>query len=86
MSRENYLKKIMTLDFVALDLGLYLNTHPEDMETLHRYNCIIQQSDQLKAAFEAEFGPLDSFRSKNIPDWRWKDNPWPWEASDNFSI
>ena len=28
MEREMMLQKLMELDFLAVDLGLYLNTHP----------------------------------------------------------
>ena len=30
MNKDELLKSLMSLDFMAVDLGLFLNTHPEN--------------------------------------------------------
>ena len=85
MNRESLLCNLMQLDFMAVDLALYLNTHPEDKEAIEQYNKIIKAADVVRDKYEAAFGPLCSFRSLNRNDsqWLWIDNPWPWQQDFN---
>ena len=78
MDREEMLKTLSELDFIAVDLGLFLNTHPDNSEAIIAYNQVIAEA----------YGPLCSFRSyaANTQDWQWKDNPWPWQQAANFSL
>ncbi len=41
MNREELLSSLTQLDFMAVDLGLYLNTHPDDTEAIDAYNQVI---------------------------------------------
>ena len=59
MNREMLLSQLTALDFMAVDLGLYLNTHPEDSAAIAEYNKIIKAADMLRAKYEENFGPLD---------------------------
>lgn len=88
MEQEMMLQKLMDLDFIAVDLGLYLNTHPRDTEAIAAYNQIVEAAETLRMKYETAYGPLCSFRSyANDPDqWQWKNNPWPWEATANPSL
>ena len=91
LNREALLKQLTQLDFMALDLQLYLNTHPSDMEALEMYNDCIQGAQAAREKYEAEFGPLTAFRSEGqksdgTDGWAWIDCPWPWQAEANFSI
>lgn len=74
------LKEIMSYGFTAIDLNLYLDTHPNDMKALAEYNCITHQLDILKRAYEQCYGPLAAYGStpSQFP-WMWIDEPWPWE-------
>lgn len=70
---------IMAYEFAAIDLNLYLDTHPKDERALDIYNETVSILNQLKREYEARFGPLTNFgyaRSK-FP-WRWVEEPWPW--------
>ena len=42
MNKDEMLKSLMALDFMAVDLGLYLDTHPEDEEAIAEYDRIIK--------------------------------------------
>lgn len=87
MNREKLLSQLTALDFMAVDLSLYLNTHTEDKQVVEKYNSIIKEANMMRAEYEKNFGPLCSYRS-SAPNnkWEWIDNPWPWEYCFNFDI
>ncbi len=87
MNKEQIMKRLAVLDFIAVDLQLYLDTHPEDMEAIDKYNSVIKEADMLRMKYEEIIGPLYSFRSSNNGDtFKWIDDPWPWQPSANFEI
>ena len=86
MERDALLREITILDFMALDLHLYLNTHPENSEALTMYNDCITRSQELRQMYEADHGPLTAFRSQGQRGWAWNREPWPWEEKFNFEI
>ncbi len=87
MCEKELLKALTVLDFMAVDLQLYLDTHPDDAEVVNKYNDTIKQADMLRCEYEKKYGPLFSFRSYNHGDsFKWVDSPWPWEAKANFNI
>ena len=63
MDRENLLKRLTMLDFMAVDMQLFLDTHPDDTNAIAKYNSIIREADNLRAQYEKSVGPLFSFRS-----------------------
>jgi len=81
ISRLELLRQIQMLDFYAVELNLFLDTHPNDQQALQDYSYIIQQSEQLRNVYTERFGPLLNFHKANINEnrWNWIDNPWPWE-------
>lgn len=86
MTRDSLLKQLSALDFVAVDLHLYLNTHPNDREALTQYNTIISQADNLRQQYESAYGPLFSYRSASQYPWQWINDPWPWQYNFNFKL
>ncbi len=87
MDKNQILKRLTVLDFIAVDLQLYLDTHPEDMEAIDKYNSVIKEADMLRMKYEEIIGPLYSFRSSNKGDtFKWIETPWPWQQSANFQI
>jgi spore coat protein JB len=82
MTREqiNLLKRIQELQFTAIELTLYLDTHPDEKEPLMEYNRISQQFNNLKRTYEDRYGPLMVFgQSPSQYPWQWVNSPWPWE-------
>lgn len=75
------LEEIQAVDFVLLELALYIDTHQTDQQAMQQFNQYVQYSKQLKQAFEAEFGALlqygNSFTDAN---WSWGTTPWPWQV------
>lgn len=88
MDRDELLKKLTELDFIAVDLGLFLNTHPENTEAIQTYNQVITAADAVRMKYEEAYGPLCSFRSyaSNTNHWAWNNDPWPWQTSANISF
>ena len=86
MNRDELLKNLTEMDFMALDLALYLNTHPHDEEAVAKYNHAITEADKARQMYETNFGPLCSFRSASRKSWVWINNPWPWQESHNFEL
>jgi len=83
MNRDELLTCLMALDFVAVDLGLFLNTHPNDADAIEKYNETIAEADKYRQMYETNFGPLCQFRSASRKAWSWSANPWPWQESQN---
>ena len=76
------LRKIQEMEFVAIDLNLYLNTHPCDECALNDYNCAADALKKLKHKYECEYGPFLNFGFSPNHDknqWQWSQGPWPWE-------
>ena len=86
MERDALLREITILDFMALDLHLFLNTNPNEQEALVMYNDCVTRSHELHELYAEDYGPLSSFRSKGQPGWTWNQEPWPWEEKFNFEI
>ncbi len=74
------LKEIMSYEFTAIDLNLYLDTHPCDMKALAEYNQVVHQLRMLTRAYEQCYGPLAAagFAPSQYP-WQWIEEPWPWQ-------
>ncbi len=78
--REKKLKQVMSYSFAALDLGLYLNTHPHDKKALDMFSEIVKKTQEAREAFVKEFGPLTTYDCTGSDRWCWIDDPWPWDA------
>lgn len=80
VAQAECLRELQELDFVLLELNLYMDTHPYDKQALEQFNCLSKTRRKLVRRYEKCFGPLYNFGlSKNrIPD-GWSKGPWPWE-------
>ena len=78
--RREMINQIKCLDFAVIELGLYLDTHPEDQKALcmHREYC--KQLKDLKDKYQKMYGPLTIYYPCN--KWRWLEEPWPWERGN----
>ena len=80
-------KRLYSLDFAALDLALYLNTHPRDKEALAEYNRINTLAKEARKEYEKHIGPLLSFRCDTSEhEWSWLSEYSPWEKEFNLSL
>ncbi|PYG89956.1 spore coat protein JB [Ruminiclostridium sufflavum DSM 19573] len=86
MSRDELLLKLSALDFYAIDLHLYLNTHPRDREALAKYNTVVREAKALREEFERNYGMLSAQGTPSKYPWQWIENPWPWQKEFNFEL
>lgn len=75
------LKELQEVDFVLVELNLYLDTHPEDAGALKQYNQFALKRQELAVEYEKCYGPLLHFgHSYSRYPFQWKDAPWPWQV------
>ena len=86
MNKDELLLRLTELDFMAVDLALYLNTNPNDKDMIEKYNDIISEADKHRQMYETSYGPLCSYRSVSRSTWTWVDSPWPWQTGFNPEI
>ena len=78
--REEMMMQIRELDFAIIELGLYLDTHPEDRRALCLHNSYSRECKELKDKYQKVYGPLTMDFPCN--KWRWLEEPWPWERGN----
>ena len=79
--REKMLMEIRELGFSVVELGLYLDTHPEDQRALCLHRKYVKELKELKDKYQKVYGPLSIYYPCN--KWRWLEEPWPWERGNN---
>ena len=79
-TREEMMERIKGLNFSIIELGLYLDTHPDDEKALclHRKYC--KEYRELTDKYQKVYGPLTILFPCN--KWRWLEEPWPWEGGN----
>lgn len=80
--REILLKKISTYQFAALDLQLFLDTHPHDSEMTVKMRSYKEKAQPLIEEYEKKFGPLTK-AATSTNHWTWIKAPWPWETEED---
>ncbi len=74
------LDRMRGYEFAALELNLYLDSHPYDRKALSDYNFYARQVMALKVEYERLYGPLIHFGfGYSQSPWQWIKDPWPWE-------
>lgn len=79
-TREDMIMKIKEYNFSVIELGLYLNTHPEDEKALCLHKEYSRKLKDLMDKYQKVYGPLTIFYPCN--KWRWLEEPWPWERGN----
>lgn len=75
------LHELQAVDFVLVELNLYLDTHPTDAAALQQYNHFVTIRHQIAQKYESLYGPLQAFgRSYSGTPWQWIESPWPWQV------
>jgi spore coat protein JB len=75
------LEELQKVDFALVELTLYLDTHPTDMQSVQQFNQLSQRRNQLAYDFEMKYGPLLQYgHSFSRFPWQWADSPWPWQV------
>ncbi len=83
MSEQQRLRrKISAYSFSIWELHLFLDSHPNNCEAAKKMDEYRKKYEELKAQYEASYGPLNENRSKTSR-WDWVTNPWPWETEED---
>lgn len=74
------MEQLQAVDFVLVELTLYLDTHPTDQEAIQQFNHYAKERKKLKKLYESQYGPLMQYgNSYSGYPWNWDDAPWPWQ-------
>jgi spore coat protein JB len=74
------MEELQSVDFVLVELTLYLDTHPQDYNAVIQYNEFAKKRKLLKGKIESKFGPLQQYgNSYSGYPWQWDKPPWPWQ-------
>ena len=77
--REKSLQALSAVQFMAWELHLYLDTHPNDKNAMRRLQKYAAEYRARLADFEEKFGPLSPRTGAGAA---WLKNPWPWDTEE----
>ena len=80
MNQKELYEWIMMLGFCAVDMMLYLDTHPDDEEALNYFNQCTALYNAAKQSYQEQFGLLNAFSEQERFSWDWNTAPMPWEG------
>lgn len=76
------LSELQALEFVVLELGLYLDTHPEDAEAMELFRQYVALEKEGRKRYEAQYGPLTQSATAQSKTFNWVNDPWPWNLTE----
>jgi spore coat protein JB len=71
--------ELMSLDFAADELELYLDTHSDDTEAFSMYQDILKLKTEARRRYTKLYGPVTQADMLGMNRYSWADNPWPWD-------
>ncbi|MEF9853684.1 MAG: spore coat protein CotJB [Hydrogenoanaerobacterium sp.] len=77
------MNRLKVCDFVMLETGLFLDSHPQNQEALAFYKKHNEMFAAAKAEYIKNYGPLMANDYTGGDSWNWIDSPWPWEKEAN---
>ena len=80
MNQKELYEWKMMLGFCAVDMMLYLDTHPDDEEALNYFNQCNTLYNAAKQSYQEQFGLLNAFSEQERFSWDWNTAPMPWEG------
>ena len=80
MTKEEMAKKLKCYRFAIIELGLYLDTHPDDKKAICLHKEYANKFKDLEDKYQKMYGPLSIMYPCN--KWRWLEQPWPWERGN----
>ncbi|WDL96088.1 spore coat protein CotJB [Alicyclobacillus sp. ALC3] len=76
-----YLGELQSVDFVLVELTLYLDTHPDDAQAIAQFGQFQRRKMALMSQIENAYGPLREYGNSPAGNhWSWADSPWPWQV------
>lgn len=78
--KEKLMCELNKYQFAAVEVGMFLDTHPSNKKALESMKVYSEKYKELKRHFEEKFGMIDIYSPNNSDSkWSWVENPWPWE-------
>ena len=78
MDQRELQTRISEVQFVCVELNLYLDTHPDDMAARSDFNTYSDKLQSLLDAYTSAYGPLMNFGQSSLDGGSWVRSPWPW--------
>lgn len=77
------LAELQALEFVLVELALYLDTHQGDAEAFELFKQYAAMEKECRTKYEAAYGPLLKSSAANEKSWNaWLRDPWPWNYQE----
>ena len=73
---------LQTLHFAIQELGLYLDTHPDDAEAVSLFNRYVEQYGDAMQQYEQQYGSLTQMGAALSGTYDWLKDPWPWDYTE----
>lgn len=80
------LTELQVTAFVIQELTLYMDTHREDKEALELLTEYQKCYEEMVRKYERSCGPLSNTSPCSREEYRWLDDPWPWEYAANRGV
>ena len=77
------LAELQALEFVVLELNIYLDTHKDDTEAFNLFKQFSAMEKAAKAAYESKYGPITKESAAAGDSYQWLSDPWPWNFAQN---
>ena len=71
--------ELQTMAFAIQELALYLDTHKDDREAYELYCTFQKMYHDAKDEYEKDCGPLTHHSRVHPGEYKWLNDPWPWE-------
>ena len=75
--------ELQALEFVVLELAIYLDTHQDDTEAFQLFQQYSAMEKSARAAYEEKYGPLTKGAAATGSSYQWLSDPWPWNYEQN---
>ena len=76
---DNLMLNVQAKSFLAHDLLLYLDTHPDDREAFHAYRNALRDRCEAVRAYEQHVRSLSPDGMNVRSGFDWVDGPYPWQ-------
>ena len=78
--------ELQVLAFAIQELALYLDTHRDDKEALELYQSYQEIYHKCMMEYTDKCRPLNHRTPAGGGNYRWLDDPWPWEYAKNREV
>ena len=79
----NTLKKLQAIDLALIEVGLYLDSYPDNREALAYYSKLAEEHERLSTVLAKEGKPTTQIAAGRPDTWDWISSPWPWDIEAN---